>query len=114
MKLLNTAIAATSLALLAQPAVAQQAEAPAAQEMAPVTDAELENFIIAASMLGQVQQDAELEPAEKEQASMQILAQAELTPQRFNSIGAALQTDTELQARATATVAKLREEQAEG
>ncbi|GAB5349981.1 DUF4168 domain-containing protein [Alteriqipengyuania sp. 357] len=114
MKLLNTAIAATSLALLASPAVAQQPEAPAAQEMAPVTDAELENFIIAASMLGQVQQDSELEAAEKEKVSMQILAKAELTPQRFNSIGAALQSDKELQARATAAVAKLREDQAEG
>ena len=114
MKLVNTAIAATSLALLAAPAVAQQAEAPAAEQMAPVSDTELENFIIAASMLGQVQQDAELEPAQKEQASLQILARAELSPQRFNSIGAALQTDEKLQARATQTVERLRAEQAKG
>ena len=97
-----------------QPALAQQAEAPAATEMAPVSDSELENFIIAASMIGNLQQNAEMEKAEKDQKAIQILSQAQLTPTRFNSIGAALQTDKNLQARAEQAVTKLRAKQAEG
>ena len=100
MKLLLSTIATASLAIAAQPALAQQAEAPAATEMAPVSDSELENFIIAASMIGNLQQNAEMEKAEKDQKAIQILSQAQLTPTRFNSIGAALQTDKNLQARA--------------
>jgi len=114
MKFATAAFAATSLALLAQPAAAQQAEAPSAAQMAPVSDQELENFVIAASMIGQIHESAEIDAAEKEQASMKVLSQAQLTPQRFNSIGAALQSDEDLQARATQTVARLRAEQAEG
>ena len=108
MKLLLSTIATASLAIAAQPALAQQAEAPAATEMAPVSDSELENFIIAASMIGNLQQNAEMEKA------IQILSQAQLTPTRFNSIGAALQTDKNLQARAEQAVTKLRAKQAEG
>ena len=107
-------IATASLAIAAQPALAQQAEAPAATEMAPVSDSELENFIIAASMIGNLQQNAEMEKAEKDQKAIQILSQAQLTPTRFNSIGAALQTDKNLQARAEQAVTKLRAKQAEG
>ena len=115
MKFAFAAIAATSLAALAQPTLAQQAEAPAAAQMAPVTDAELENFVIAASMIQQVQESAEIAQAEKEQASMQVLAQAQMTPERFNSIGAALQTSEQLQARVQQTVTRLRAEaQAQG
>ncbi len=119
MKFAFAANAATSLAALAQPAVAQQAQGPsseqmAATQMAPVSDAELQNFVIAASMIGQIQQDAEIDNAAKEQASMKVLSQAQLTPQRFNKIGAALQTDEKLQARVTQTVERLRAEQAQG
>jgi len=115
MKLLHCTIAAASLAIAGQPALAQQAEAPAAAQMAPVSDAELENFVVAASMIGQIQKNAEMEKAEKDQAAMQVLSQAQLTPTRFNKIGAALQTDQKLQARVKQTVAKLRaEQQAEG
>ena len=114
MKLLLSTIATASLAIAAQPALAQQAEAPAATEMAPVSDSELENFIIAASMIGNLQQNAEMEKAEKDQKAIQILSQAQLTPTRFNSIGAALQTDKNLQARAEQDVTKLRAKQAEG
>ena len=46
---------------------------------------------------------------------MSVLSQAQMTPTRFNKIGAALQTDQKLQARVEQTVAKLRaEQQAEG
>ena len=115
MKLLHCAIAGASLAIAAQPAVAQQAEAPATAQMAPVSDAELENFVVAASMIGQIQQDAEMEKAEKDKAAMSVLSQAQMTPKRFNMIGAALQTNQQLQARIKQTVAKLRaEQQAEG
>ncbi|MEL7691525.1 hypothetical protein [Citromicrobium bathyomarinum] len=115
MKLLHCAIAGASLAIAAQPAIAQQAEAPATAQMAPVSDAELENFVVAASMIGQIQQDAEMEKAEKDKAAMSVLSQAQMTPARFNKIGAALQTDQKLQARVEQTVAKLRaEQQAEG
>jgi len=115
MKLLHCTIAAASLAIAGQPALAQQAEAPAAAQMAPVSDAELENFVVAASMIGQIQKNAGMEKAEKDQAAMQVLSQAQLTPTRFNKIGAALQTDQKLQARVKQTVAKLRaEQQAEG
>ena len=114
MKLAYAAIAATSLGMLAQPAAAQQAQAPAATQMAPVSDAELENFVIAASMIGQIQQDAEIDKAAKEQASMKVLSQAQMTPQRFNSIGASLQSNKKLQARVTQTVERLRKQQAEG
>jgi|TARA_R100000049_G_scaffold1773_1_gene3968 hypothetical protein len=114
MKRLLSTIATASLALAAQPALAQQAEAPAASEMAPVSDAELENFVIAASMIGQIQENTEMEKAAKDQAAMQVLSNAQLTPQRFNTIGAALQKNETLQARVTQTVAKLREQQAEG
>ena len=112
---MQTAFAAASLFALAQPAVAQQAEAPAATQMAPVSDAELENFVIAASMIQQVRQNAEIGAEEKDQASMQVLAQAQMTPERFNSIGAKLQTSEQLQARVTETVNRLRQQQqAEG
>ena len=114
MKRLLSTIATASIALAAQPALAQQAKAPAASEMAPVSDAELENFVIAASMIGQIQENTEMEKAVKDQAAMQVLSNAQLTPQRFNTIGAALQTNETLQARVTQTVAKLREQQAEG
>tara|TARA_B100000678_G_scaffold283393_1_gene283442 strand:+ start:713 stop:1057 length:345 start_codon:yes stop_codon:yes gene_type:complete len=114
MKFAFAAIAATSLAALAQPTLAQQAEAPAAAQMAPVTDAELENFVIAASVIGQIQRDEEIDNSAKEQASLKVLSQAQLTPQRFNNIGAALQTDEKLQARVTQTVERLRAEQAQG
>ena len=114
MKLAYATIAATSLAVLAQPALAQQAEAPATTQMAPVSDAELENFVIAASVIGQIQRDEKLEQAAKEEASMKVLAQAQLTPQRFNTIGAALQSNEKLQARVTQTVERLRAEQAQG
>ena len=115
MKLAYSALAAASLAAMTQPAAAQQADAPAATQMAPVSDAELENFVIAASMIQQVQESAEIAQAEKEQASMQVLAQAQMTPERFNSIGAALQTSEQLQARVQQTVTRLRAEaQAQG
>ncbi|MBD58595.1 MAG: hypothetical protein CL808_00530 [Citromicrobium sp.] len=115
MKFATSAIAAASLAALATPAAAQQAEAPAATQMAPVSDAELENFVIAASIIGQIQQDAEIEKAEKDQAAMQVLSQAQMTPQRFNNISTELQTNEQLQARVTQTVTRLRQEQqAEG
>ena len=114
MKLAYSALAAASLAALAQPAVAQEAEAPAAKQMAPVSDAELESFVIAASMIQQLQQNAEMAKAEKDQASMQVLSQAQMTPERFNSIGAALQTSEQLQARVQQTVTRLREEQGQG
>ncbi len=114
MKLLHFTIAAASLAIAGQPATAQQAEAPAATQMAPVSDAELENFIIAASMIGQIQENAEIDKEAKNQASMKVLKQAQMTPQRFNSIGAALQTNQQLQARATQTMDRLRKQQAEG
>lgn len=114
MKFAIAALAATSLAMMAQPALAQEAAAPAAKQMAPVSDGELENFIIAASMIGQIQQDEEIEKAEKDKASMQVLSQAKMTPQRFNMIGAALQTDEKLQARVEKTVTRLRKQQAEG
>lgn len=55
-----------------------------------------------------------MEKAEKDQKAIQILSQAQLTPTRFNSIGAALQTDKNLQARAEQAVTKLRAQQAEG
>ena len=84
MKLAYAALAAASLAALSQPAVAQEAQAPSAQQMAPVSDAELENFVIAASMIGQIQRSEEIAGAEKEKAAMQVLSQAQMTPQRFN------------------------------
>ena len=115
MKLLHCAIAGASLAIAAQPAIAQQAESSATTQMAPVSDAELENFVVAASMIGQIQQDTEMEKAQKDKAAMSVLSQAQMTPTRFNKIGAALQTDQKLQARVEQTVAKLRaEQQAEG
>ncbi|WP_033193198.1 DUF4168 domain-containing protein [Citromicrobium sp. JLT1363] len=114
MKLAYAALAAASLATLSQPAVAQQAQAPSAQQMAPVSDAELENFVIAASMIGQIQRSEEIAGAEKEKAAMQVLSQAQMTPQRFNTIGAALQTSETLQARVDQTLARLKKEQAEG
>lgn len=114
MKLAYTALAAASLAALAQPAMAQQAETPSAAEMAPVSDAELENFVLAASMIGQIQKDTEIDKAAKEKAAMQVLTQAQMSPQRFNTIGAALQSDKQLQARVTQTVNRLRQQQAEG
>ena len=114
MKFAYAAIAATSLALVAQPATAQTAMAPSATQMAPVSDAELENFVIAASMIGQIQQSNELEKAEKDKAAVQVLAQADMTPTRFNTIGAALQTNEELKARVDRTVTRLRQQQAEG
>ena len=115
MKLAYAALAAASLAALSQPAVAQEAQAPSAQQMAPVSDAELENFVIAASMIGQIQRSEEIAGAEKEKAAMQVLSQAQMTPQRFNNISTALQTNEQLQARVTQTVTRLRQEQqAEG
>lgn len=114
MKLAYAALAATSLAVIAQPAVAQQADAPATKQMAPVTDAELQNFVIAASMIAQIQRNAKMEKAAKDQAAMKVLSQAQMSPERFNRIGAALETDEQLQARATQTVNRLREEQAQG
>ena len=110
MKLVQTAFAAASLFALAQPAAAQQAQAPSATQMAPVSDAELENFIVAASMIQQVQRNSEMAKADKDKAAMQVLSQAEMTPQRFNRIGAALQSDTQLQARADKTISRLRAE----
>ena len=114
MKLAYAAIAATSLASLAQPVVAQQADAPAATQMAPVSDAELQNFVIAASVIGQIQRDEEMDKSAKEQASLKVLSDAQLSPQRFNTIGAALQTNEKLQARVNQTVERLRAEQAQG
>ena len=115
MKFAYTALAAASLAALAQPALAQQAEAPSTAEMATVSDAELENFVVAASMIGQIQKNTEMEKAAKDKAAMQVLTQAQISPQRFNTIGAALQTSEQLQARVTQTVNRLRaEQQAEG
>ncbi|WP_370178779.1 DUF4168 domain-containing protein [Alteriqipengyuania sp.] len=114
MKLAYAAIAATSLAALAQPVVAQQADAPAATQMAPVSDAELQNFVIAASVIGQIQRDEEMDKSAKEQASLKVLSDAQLSPQRFNRIGAALQTNEKLQARVNQTVERLRAEQAQG
>lgn len=114
MKLFLSTIATASLAIAAQPALAQQTAAPSAAQMTPVSDSELENFVIAASMIGQIQQNAEMETAAKEEASMKVLSQAQMTPQRFNSIGAALQTNETLQARVTQTLTRLREQQAEG
>lgn len=114
MKLLLSTIATASLAIAAQPALAQQGEAPAVEQMAPVSDAELENFVVAASMIGQLQKNTEMDKAQKTQAAMQILSKAQMTPDRFNSIGSALETDKTLQARAEQTVARLSKQQAEG
>ncbi|MBB3035477.1 DUF4168 domain-containing protein [Alteriqipengyuania lutimaris] len=115
MNLFLSTIATASLALAAQPSLAQQAPAaPSATQMAPVSDAELETFVIAASMIGQIQQNAEMEKAAKDEAAMKVLSQAQMTPQRFNTIGAALQTNEKLQARATQTVSRLKAQQADG
>jgi|GEM_PF-1125023 len=114
MKIALYAVGAAALAFTANPASAQdmqtQEQAEAAVEAKPVTDAELENFIIAASQMQRVSQNAEIAPAQKQQAMIQILSQAEMTPQRFNTIAMALESNGDLQARANQTVSRLQAE----
>jgi len=112
MKIVLYAVGAAALAFASHPASAQNAQPqPEAQaEAKPVTDAELETFIVAASQMQRVSEDAEIAPAQKQQAMIQILSQAQMTPQRFNTIAAALESNTQLQARADQAISRLRAE----
>ena len=114
MKFAISAAALAALASFSIPAHAQETEGPAAapEEMAPVTDAELENFVRAAAMMKQIQQHEELSEDDKKKGMLQVLAQAKLTPQRFNAIGQTLQKSPELQKRTTATIKRLQAERA--
>ncbi|MEW4447547.1 hypothetical protein [Qipengyuania sp. JC766] len=110
MKTALSAMAFASLAMFAPTAAAQEAPAapaPATEEMAPVSDAELEKWVRAASTMQQIQENAEMPQESKQQAMGQVLVQAEMTPARFNQIAAALQTSESLQTRVNETVARL-------
>lgn len=110
MKTVVYAVGAAALALTVTPAAAQDMQPQAQAQAKPVSDSELETFIIAASQMQRVQQNADIAQGQKQQAMVQILSQAGMTPTRFNTIAAALESNTQLQARADQALSRLRAE----
>ena len=104
------ALGAMAATTLTAPATAQEAAPEAA--MSPVSDAELENFIRAAATLKQVQESDQIAQENKQAAMVQVLQKAQMTPQRFNQIAAALETEADLQTRTQETIARLQAEAA--
>lgn len=111
MNLFGTILAGATLAIapaaLAQTAPqtppadpAQTAPAPAAPQAAgPVSEAEVGQFATAALEIDKIRKDTATPEADKGTKMAAAATAAGLTPERFNAIGQAMQTDTALNKR---------------
>lgn len=122
MKFLGTILAGTTLAFApaamaqdtsqASPEPAQAAPAPAttaqAATNATVSDAEVSQFAGAALEIEKIRKDTATTEADKPARMAAAATGAGLSPERFNAIGQAMQSDTELNKRIqTAAAAKM-------
>lgn len=117
MRAAKLSIFATAAALVATPALAQEAtttapaqDAPAAeatteaQTSATVSDAEVDQFATAVVAVDKINKDASV-PADQKQTQMASAVTASgLTPERFNSIATRMNADTALQAKVGAAI----------
>ncbi|WP_254291737.1 DUF4168 domain-containing protein [Sphingomonas tagetis] len=97
-------VLAIGAALIAAPALAQDAPAPAAKPAAPaaaaaITDAEVKSFAKAAIAVDKVNKDAGVPAADKGKKLAEVVTTAGLKPERFNEIANASGADTALQKR---------------
>lgn len=135
MKLHSTLIAAGSM-LAASTAIAQPAPGPAPQgpaappiagqmgtdqgmpsqaapsagmgdEQQDFSDAEIENFAAAAVKIQELQADPAMEQQTVQEQAVAIVAESGLTPQSYNSIAQATQTDPEVAERVQLAVADM-------
>lgn len=100
--------------LIATPALAQDAAAPAPapQEAAPatpaapaaVTDAEIQKFAKAALAADKISKDAAIAAADKQKKMAEAVTASGLEPTRFNEIAQASQSDSALQAKVQAAI----------
>lgn len=117
MRAATLSIFATAAALVATPALAQEAtttapaqDAPAAeatteaQTSATVSDAEVDQFATAVVAVDKINKDASV-PADQKQTQMASAVTASgLTPERFNSIATQMNADSALQAKVGAAI----------
>ena len=80
--------------------------AVAAEVGGEVTDAEVESFAQATVKLKEISADAALDSAAKQEQMVAAVAEAGLEPERYNAIGKATATDTELRAKVQTAMAK--------
>lgn len=120
MNILKTTVAAMAFAAFPLAAAAQDSDMPADDTMhsghemqadatttdsetmaeaGPVTDAELGSFVSAAIGLAEIGNDATTTDEQKQQSMATLIATSDLTADRFNYIGAQLETNEELKAR---------------
>lgn len=97
--------------LIATPALAQDAAAPAPapQEAAPaapapVTDDEVKKFARAALAADKISKDAAIAAADKQKKMAEAVTASGLEPTRFNQIAQASQSDSALQAKVQAAI----------
>jgi len=88
----------------AAPAAAPEAAAPAPEAAAPAdaasfTDEQVNSFASAMVQIQGVAQDATIDETQKQTQMVAIVQSAGLDPETFNAIGAAAQSDPELQQR---------------
>tara|TARA_B100000678_G_scaffold52291_1_gene41765 strand:- start:929 stop:1285 length:357 start_codon:yes stop_codon:yes gene_type:complete len=98
--MIASALVATGLTMGAPVALAQSNSSDAMtaqpQAAATVSDAEVTAFAASAGEIQKVQADSSLEAADKQKQMVSILEKHSLTPQRFNEIAQAMQTDKAL------------------
>lgn len=102
-------IAAPALAQEAAPAAAPQTAAPApsaapAAAATAVTDAELKSFAKAALAVDKLNKDTSVPAADKNTKLAEAVTMAGLKPERFNEIATATSSDADLQKRVQAAV----------
>lgn len=117
MRAMKLSIFATAAALAATPALAQEAtpteptqDAPAAgatadaQTSATVSDAEVDQFATAVVAVDTINKDTSVAPDQKQTQMASAVTASGLTPERFNSIATAMNSDTALQAKVGAAI----------
>lgn len=117
MRAMKLSIIATAAALAASPALAQETtptepaqDAPAtgamgeAQTSATVTDAEVDQFATAVVAVDTINKDTSVAAEQKQTQMASAVTASGLTPERFNSIATAMNSDSALQAKVGAAI----------
>ncbi|MHA3841334.1 DUF4168 domain-containing protein [Sphingomonas aestuarii] len=115
MRAATLSIFATAAALVATPAIAQEAMTPAPDQEAPmagdttttqatVSDAEVDQFATAVVAVDAINKDASIAADAKQTQMASAVTASGLTPERFNSIATQMGSDTALQAKVGAAI----------
>ncbi len=110
----HLALCGLSLCLATSVAHAQEPTSPPATSPTPsptstFSDEELEQYVKAALEVQQIQQDAATPDADKQTKMAAAVQSAGLTPEKFNQIAMASQSDPALQQRIQAAAGKLQQ-----